>query len=75
MPKLFQELYSYLPMTYGIKLVREAQLGIIWPNYIPALIMLLAIGIVTIIVSVIIKEKADKPSKYFEEKLKESGLF
>ena len=75
MPKLFQELYSYLPMTYGIKLVREAQLGIIWPNYIPALIMLLAIGIITIIVSVIIKEKADKPSKYFEEKLKESGLF
>ena len=70
MPKLFQELYSYLPMTYGIKLVREAQLGIIWPNYIPALIMLLAIGIITIIVSVIIKEKADKPSKYFEEKLK-----
>ena len=75
MPKLFQELYSYLPMTYGIKLVREAQLGIIWSNYIPALIMLLAIGITTIIVSVIIKEKADKPSKYFEEKLKESGLF
>ena len=75
MPKLFQELYSYLPMTYGIKLVREAQLGIIWPNYIPALIMLLAIGIITIIVSVIIKEKADKPSKYFEEKLKESGLY
>ena len=75
MPKLFQELYSYLPMTYGIKLVREAQLGIIWSNYIPALIMLLAIGIITIIVSVIIKEKADKPSKYFEEKLKESGLF
>ena len=75
MPKLFQELYSYLPMTYGIKLVREAQLGIIWPNYIPALIMLLAIGIITIIVSIIIKEKADKPSKYFEEKLKESGLF
>lgn len=75
MPKIFQELYSYLPMTYGIKLVREAQLGIIWSNYIPALIMLLAIGIITIIVSVIIKEKADKPSKYFEEKLKESGLF
>ena len=75
MPKLFQDLYNYLPMTYAIKLVREAQLGVIWSNYTPALIMLLAIGIVTIIVSVIIKEKADKPSKYFEEKLKESGLF
>ena len=75
MPTLFQELYNYLPMTYAIKLVREAQLGVIWSNYTPALIMLLAIGIVTIIVSVIIKEKADKPSKYFEEKLKESGLF
>ena len=75
MPDLFQGLYNYLPMTYAIRLVREAQLGIVWSNYTPALIILLAIGIITIIVSVIIKEKADKPSKYFEEKLKESGLF
>lgn len=75
MPELFQALHPYLPMTYAISLIREAQLGIVWSNYIPAVIILLAIGIITVIVSILIKEKADKPSKYFEEKLKESGLF
>ena len=75
MHKFFQTLYPYMPMTYAIRLIREAQLGVVWANYIPALIILLAIGIVTVIVAVIIKEKADKASKYFEEKLEESGLF
>ena len=75
MPQLFQVLHHYLPMTYAITLVREAQLGVVWSNYWPALIILLAIGIVTVIVCVIIKEKADKASHYFEEKLEESGLF
>ena len=75
MPKLFQTLYHYMPMTYGITLLRESQFGVIWSNYTPALIILLAIGILTVIVSLIIKTKADKQSKYFEEKLEESGLF
>lgn len=75
MHQFFQTLYPYMPMTYAIRLIRESQLGVVWSNYIPALIILLAIGIITIIVAVIIKEKADKSSKYFEEKLEESGLF
>ena len=75
MHKVFQTLYPYMPMTYAIKLIREAQLGVVWSNYWPALAILLAIGIITVIVAVAIKEKADKPSKYFEEKLEESGLF
>lgn len=75
MHKFFQTLYPYMPMTYAIKLIREAQLGVVWSNYWPALAILLAIGIITVIVAVAIKEKADKPSKYFEEKLEESGLF
>ena len=75
MDTFFQVLYPYLPMTYAIKLVREAQLGTVWSNYIPSLIIILAIGIATVIVAIIIKEKADKASKYFEEKLEESGLF
>ena len=75
MHQFFQVLYPYLPMTYAIKLIREAQLGVVWSNYWPALIILLAIGIITVIVSMIIKEKADKRSKYFEEKLGESELF
>lgn len=75
MPQLFQVLHPYLPMTYGITLIREAQLGVVWSNYILALVILLGIGIATVIVAVIIKEKADKASHYFEEKLEESGLF
>ncbi len=75
MHEFFQVLYPYMPMTYAIKLIREAQLGVVWSNYWPALAILLAIGIITVIVAVVIKEKADKPSKYFEEKLEDSGLF
>ncbi len=75
MHQFFQTLYPYMPMTYAITLIREAQLGIVWSNYTPALIILLAIGIVTVIVAILIKEKADKASKYFEERLEESGLF
>ena len=75
MHPFFNALYPYMPMTYGITLVREAQLGVVWSNYIPALIILLAIGCLTITAAVIIKEKLDKPSHYFEEKLEESGLF
>ena len=75
MHNFFQSLYSYMPMTYGINLVREAQLGVVWGNYIPALIILLIIGIITVIVSVLIKTKADKSSKYFQERLEQSGLF
>ena len=71
----FQTLYPYMPMTYAIKLIRESQLGVYWPNYIPALIILLAIGIITVIVSIIIKQKADDSSKYFEDRLEDSGLF
>lgn len=75
MHQVFQTLYPYMPMTYAIRLIRESQLGVVWSNYIPALIILIAIGIITVIVAILIKEKADKASKYFEERLEESGLF
>ena len=75
MSPIFNILNPYLPMTYAITLIREAQLGLIWSNFIPALIILFALGIVTVIVSIIIKEKADKATHYFENKLEESGLF
>lgn len=75
MHQFFQALYPYMPMTYGINLVREAQLGVVWSNYWPSLAVLVAIALVTITVAVIIKEKLDKQSHYFEQKLEESGLF
>ena len=75
MNSVFQVLYPYLPMTYAISLIREAQLGVVWSNYLPAVIILIAIGIATVIVAIIIKEKADDASHYFEERLEETGLF
>ena len=75
MGEFFRYLYPYMPMTYAITLLRESQLGVVWSNYFPALIILLAIGIVFVVVSVIVKDKADKPSKYFEDRLEDSGLF
>jgi putative membrane protein len=75
MHHFFQTLYPYLPMTYAINLIRESQLGLVWSNYLLSLIILMAIGIATVIIAVIIKEKADDASHYFEERLEETGLF
>lgn len=75
MHDFFQTLYPYMPMTFAIRLIREALLGVYWPNYLPSLAILLAMGAVTVIVAILIKEKADKASKYFEDKLEDSGLF
>ena len=75
MADFFKILNPYLPMTYEITLIREAQLGLVWSNYLPALIILLGIGVATVIVMIIIKTKADKITHYFESRLENSGLF
>jgi len=75
MAPLFNIMNPILPMTYAITLVREAQLGLIWSNYLPALAVLLAIGFITVFVMLVIKSKADKITHYFEKCLEESGLF
>ena len=75
MNKVFGMLYPYLPMTHAINIVRESQLGLIWANYIPSFVILLVLGIVVVIVATVLKRSFDKRTKYFEEKLEESGLF
>ena len=75
MDPIFKTLYPYLPMTYAINIVREATLGLLWSNYIPSFLVMIAIAIITIIVCLIIKVKADDAAHYFEKKLEESGLF
>ena len=75
MSPIFTTLKPFLPMTYAITMMREAQLGVIWSNYIPALIVLIGIVLATEIVSLIVKEKADKSAHYMEERMEESGLF
>lgn len=75
MNEFFGYLYPFLPMTHGIRIVREAQLGLIWANYIPSFVYLLAMGVIVVIVAIILKQRFDKHTKYFEDKLEESDLF
>ena len=75
MGSTFQMIYPFMPMTYGITLIRESLLGTVWLNYLPSLAILIGIAIATVIVAIIIKEKADDASHYFEERLEDTGLF
>ena len=75
MGDFFKTMNPYLPMTYAITLIREAQLGLVWSNYLPALVILLAIGIVTVVVLLVVKDKADSAAHYFEKRLEDSELF
>ena len=75
MAPFFGVMNPYLPMTYAIRLIRESQLGFIYSNYMPALVMLLAILVMTVIIMLIVKEQADKQAHYLEERLEDSGLF
>ena len=75
MHRIFAIMSPYLPMTHAINIVRESQLGLIWSNYIPSFLFLLAAGIIVTLVSIILKQRFDKRTKYFEEKLEESDIF
>lgn len=75
MDNVFQILYPYLPMTYAINIIRESALGLLWSNYIPSFAVLLGIALATVIICLLIKDKADDAAHFFENKLEESGLF
>ena len=75
MNEIFGIIYPYLPMTHAINLIRESQLGLIWANYIPSFLVLLALGLVIPIIAFVLKRSFDKHTKYFEDKLEEADLF
>lgn len=75
MNSFLQSISPYLPMTYGIELLRNALLGMYWPNVMPAIYILIGILIATLIVSILIKELFDKVANRFEQALEDSGLF
>jgi putative membrane protein len=62
-------------MTHAITMVREAQLGLIWSNYLLSFVFLLVLTAVVVFASIMLKQHWDKRTKYFEEKLEESNLF
>ncbi|RAP51803.1 MAG: hypothetical protein BZ138_04350 [Methanosphaera sp. rholeuAM270] len=75
MSNIFNMLYPYLPMTYAINIVRESQLGLLWYNYLPSFSYLLILGSLAVIFSIVLKQRWDKRTQYFEEKLDECDLF
>lgn len=75
MAPIMQVLMPYLPMTYGILMLKDAIFGVIWPSFIGNLGCLLVFPIIVILLSVVIKEKLDKRFKNFDKKLTESKLF
>ena len=75
MNKLFGIIYPFLPMTHAITMVREAQLGLLWNNFLPAFVFLLLLGAIVVALSVLLKQRWDRRTKYFEDKLEESDLF
>lgn len=75
MSDFFRIIYPYLPMTHAINIVREATIGLRWANYLPSFAVLLIIGVLFVILSLILKQRFDARTHYFEEKLEESNLF
>ena len=75
MGSFLQGVSPYMPMTHGITLLRETALGLIWSNYIPSFLILIAMGAITLVLALVIKMFADKRAHWFEEKLNETDLF
>ncbi|WP_455644989.1 YhgE/Pip domain-containing protein [Methanosphaera sp.] len=75
MSSLFGGLMPYLPMTYGILMLKDAVFGIAMPNFTINLGLLLIFPLAAIALSIIVKEKVDKRAKYFERELGKSNLF
>lgn len=75
MGEFLQVVSPYMPMTHGITLLRETALGLIWSNYIPSFLILIAMGAITLVLALVVKMFADKRAHWFEEKLNETDLF
>ena len=72
MGEFLQVVSPYMPMTHGITLLRETALGLIWSNYIPSFLILIAMGAITLVLALVVKMFADKRAHWFEEKLNET---
>ncbi|MDO5849256.1 MAG: YhgE/Pip domain-containing protein [Methanobrevibacter sp.] len=75
MNSFLQTISPVLPMTYAIDLLRNALLGMYWPNAMPDIYVLVGILMGILLISILIKELFDKAANKFEQSLIDSGLF
>ncbi|BDZ70981.1 YhgE/Pip domain-containing protein [Methanobacterium petrolearium] len=75
LPSFFQAIHAYLPLTYAIGALREVVAGVYWSNFWYCMGSLALFPVLAFGLTLLIKEKMDKPAQWAENKLKESGLF
>lgn len=73
-PKFFQNISPMLPFTYAIGGMREAGGGIIWSSLYYNIGILSIYFFISIIIAIFLKEKVNKKSEKFVNKMRESGL-
>lgn len=73
-PSFFQKVSKFLPFTYAIGTLREAQGGIFYPNLYNELLYLAIFALIFIIIGLLFKEPLKGLNHRFNEKFKSSGL-
>lgn len=73
-PVFFQKISPFLPFTYAIGALREAQGGIFYPSLYRDLIGLSIFAAIFILVGLVLKKPLEKLSHTFNENFKLSGL-
>ena len=72
---LFQYINPYLPFTYAISAIREIVAGVLWTNFWYSIGVLTLFPLLTVALTLLVKEKLSKTTENMEEQLKESDLF
>lgn len=73
-PSFFQKVSRFLPFTYAIGTLREAQGGIFYPNLYKELICLGIFALIFILLGLLFKKPLEGLNHQFSKKFKESGL-
>lgn len=73
-PPFFQKIYSFIPFTHAINLLREAIGGIIWDVAIKHIMFLIAYFFIALIVGIGLKRIVNRSSDKFTEKARESEI-
>ena len=73
-PRFFQKVSRFLPFTYAIGTLREAQGGIFYSNLYNDLFYLVIFSIAFILLGLLFKEPLEGLNRRFNEQFKASGL-
>ena len=73
-PSFFQKVSRFLPFTYAIGTLREAQGGIFYPNLYKELFYLGIFALLFILLGLLFKKPLEGLNHQFSKKFKESGL-